>query len=218
MTDPKLPEPLPAAGSTPEPARQSPALRLARFYETLTPAALDGLGQLYAPDARFKDPFNEVVGIAAIRRIFAHMFATTEAPRFEVTDCIEQGGQAMQADMVAGGEGQAAADFTRQVGQRAAGIVQYVEDLVSTRQQGAAGLGQANLAAEAVEQAHAQLLFQAGDALAYGRLGQVQALAGFGKAAGFGDGDKGIEVGQIHGALRGCKDALSIHSSSESFE
>ena len=95
MTDPKLPEPLPAAGSTPEPARQSPALRLARFYETLTPAALDGLGQLYAPDARFKDPFNEVVGIAAIRRIFAHMFATTEAPRFEVTDCIEQGGQAM---------------------------------------------------------------------------------------------------------------------------
>ena len=95
MTDPKLPEPLPAAGSTPEPARQSPALRLARFYETLTPAALDGLDQLYAPDARFKDPFNEVVGIAAIRRIFAHMFATTEAPRFEVTDCIEQGGQAM---------------------------------------------------------------------------------------------------------------------------
>ena len=95
MTDPKLPEPLPAAGSTPEPARQSPALRLARFYETLTPAALDGLDQLYAPDARFKDPFNEVVGTAAIRRIFAHMFATTDAPRFVVTDCIEQGEQAM---------------------------------------------------------------------------------------------------------------------------
>ncbi len=95
MTDPKLPEPLPATGSTPEPARQSPALHLARFYETLTPAALEGLEQLYAPDARFKDPFNEVAGTAAIRRIFEHMFATTEAPRFEVTDCIEQGGQAM---------------------------------------------------------------------------------------------------------------------------
>ena len=95
MTDPKLPEPLPAAGSTPEPARQSPALRLARFYETLTPAALDGLDQLYAPDARFKDPFNEVAGTTAIRRIFAHMFATTDAPRFVVTDCIEQGEQAM---------------------------------------------------------------------------------------------------------------------------
>lgn len=95
MTDPKLPEPFLAAGSTPEPARQSPALRLARFYETLTPAALDGLDQLYAPDARFKDPFNEVAGTGAIRRIFEHMFATTEAPRFEVTDRIEQGGQAM---------------------------------------------------------------------------------------------------------------------------
>ena len=95
MTDPKLPEPLPAAASTPEPVRQSPALRLACFYETLTPAALDGLDQFYAPDARFKDPFNEVAGTAAIRRIFAHMFATTDAPRFVVTDCIEQGEQAM---------------------------------------------------------------------------------------------------------------------------
>jgi steroid Delta-isomerase len=95
MTDPKLPEPFLAAGSTPEPARQSPALRLARFYETLTPAALDELDQLYTPDARFKDPFNEVAGTGAIRRIFEHMFATTEAPRFEVTDRIEQGGQAM---------------------------------------------------------------------------------------------------------------------------
>ena len=95
MTDPKLPEPLPAAASTPEPVRQSPALRLACFYETLTPAALGGLDQFYAPDARFKDPFNEVAGTAAIRRIFAHMFATTDAPRFVVTDCIEQGEQAM---------------------------------------------------------------------------------------------------------------------------
>ena len=95
MTDPKPPEHLPSSAASAEPVRQSPARRLARFYETLTPAALDGLDQLYAPDARFKDPFNEVVGIAAIRRIFAHMFATTEAPRFEVTDCIEQGGQAM---------------------------------------------------------------------------------------------------------------------------
>lgn len=95
MTDPKLPDPLPAGASTAEAPPQTAARRLAQFYETLTPAALADLGQLYAPDARFKDPFNEVVGIAAIRRIFAHMFATTEAPRFEVTDCIEQGGQAM---------------------------------------------------------------------------------------------------------------------------
>lgn len=95
MTDPKPPEHLPSSAASAEPVRQSPARRLARFYETLTPAALPGLDQLYAPDARFKDPFNEVAGTAAIGRIFAHMFATAEAPRFEVTDCIEQGEQAM---------------------------------------------------------------------------------------------------------------------------
>ena len=92
---------LPQAGGGPGPvgagllANPSPARRLADFYETLTPASIATLGDHYAPDARFKDPFNEVVGTAAIRRIFAHMFATTEAPRFEVTDRIEQGGQAM---------------------------------------------------------------------------------------------------------------------------
>ncbi len=92
---------LPQAGGGPGPvgagllANPSPARRLADFYETLTPASIATLGDHYAPDARFKDPFNEVVGTAAIRRIFAHMFATTDAPRFVVTDCIEQGDQAM---------------------------------------------------------------------------------------------------------------------------
>ena len=95
MTDPKPPEHLPSSAASAELVRQSPARRLARFYETFTPAALPGLDQLYAPDARFKDPFNEVAGTAAIRRIFAHMFATTASPRFVVTECIEQGEQAM---------------------------------------------------------------------------------------------------------------------------
>jgi ketosteroid isomerase-like protein len=68
---------------------------LANFYQTLAPASLDRLGEFYAPDAHFKDPFNEVVGVAAIRRIFEHMFATADAPRFVVTRRIVQGDQAM---------------------------------------------------------------------------------------------------------------------------
>ena len=84
MTKPYLPLP-----------RQTPARRLAHFYETLTLDSLAALDALYAPDARFKDPFNEVAGTTAIRRIFEHMFATTDAPRFVVTEAIEQGGQAM---------------------------------------------------------------------------------------------------------------------------
>jgi len=68
---------------------------IVRFYETLAPDTLDQLAGLYAADARFKDPFNDVVGIAAITGIFRHMFTTVEAPRFEVTTRLLTGREAM---------------------------------------------------------------------------------------------------------------------------
>ncbi|MCY1356026.1 hypothetical protein D9M69_424650 [compost metagenome] len=110
----------------------------------------------------------------------------------------QQGRQAMQADMVAGSQGQAAADVAGQVAQGAAGIVQHIEDLVGAGEQGAPGLGQAHFTAQAVEQAYAELLLQGGDSFAHRWLGQVQAFPGFGEAAGFGNGDEGVEAGQIH--------------------
>ena len=58
---------------------------LVRFYETLSPQTVDQLGDIYSAEAEFKDPFNEVRGIAAITRIFEHMFVQVEAPRFVVT-------------------------------------------------------------------------------------------------------------------------------------
>jgi len=69
------------------------AAALADFYATLTPASLSRLGQHYAPDARFKDPFNDVQGLAAIRAVFEHMFARLEAPRFVITQQVVQGNQ-----------------------------------------------------------------------------------------------------------------------------
>ena len=73
----------------------SPILeRLVRFYERLQPADLDRLGQIYADDARFKDPFNEVRGVDAIREVFEHMFRRLDAPRFVVAQRIAQGDQA----------------------------------------------------------------------------------------------------------------------------
>jgi hypothetical protein len=42
------------------------------------------------------------------------------------------------------------------------------------------------------------LLLQPGDAFADRRLGQVQAFTSGGEAAGLGNRDKSIEVGQIH--------------------
>ena len=55
------------------------------WFEALTPQSVARAGEIYAPDASFKDPFNEVRGVEAIRRIFAHMFDQVGEPRFEVT-------------------------------------------------------------------------------------------------------------------------------------
>jgi steroid Delta-isomerase len=59
---------------------------LTRFYQELTPASLACFPKYYTEDAWFKDPFNEVRGVAAIRRIFAHMFEQVDEPRFLVTE------------------------------------------------------------------------------------------------------------------------------------
>lgn len=71
--------------------------RLKEFFETLTPAALERLDQHYAPDARFKDPFNEVTGVPAIRAIFAGMYRQVDRPRFVVTRSFGQGDDAFLA-------------------------------------------------------------------------------------------------------------------------
>ena len=77
------------------------------------------------------------------------------------------------------------------------GIVQHIENLVGTGQQGATGFGQANFAAQAIEQAHvsccsrpAMRLLTAG----WVRCRRSPAR----KSCRFGDGNKGIEVGEIH--------------------
>ena len=68
--------------------------RMAQFYEQISPAHVLQLDQYYAPDARFKDPFNEVQGIAAIAHIFEHMFANLNQPRFIVTTQVVEDQQA----------------------------------------------------------------------------------------------------------------------------
>jgi len=62
-------------------------------FETLSPAAVEALDALYAPDARFKDPFNDVRGLSEIQRIFRHMYVALENPRFVITERIVQGSQ-----------------------------------------------------------------------------------------------------------------------------
>ena len=67
---------------TPTPRHSDPRVaRVIRFFEHLAPADLDRLDEVYASDARFKDPFNEVHDIPGIRRVFAHMFDGLGSPR-----------------------------------------------------------------------------------------------------------------------------------------
>lgn len=68
--------------------------RLIELYEGLTEKRLQQLDAYYAADAYFKDPFNEVCGVVAIRRIFEHMFTSLLEPRFVVTQSLSQGNQA----------------------------------------------------------------------------------------------------------------------------
>jgi steroid Delta-isomerase len=75
--------------------------RLSDFYTQITPESVPLLRELYAPDAYFKDPFNEVRGIDNIVKIFSHMFVQIAEPRFEVLSCIQgQDGKADEAFLV----------------------------------------------------------------------------------------------------------------------
>ncbi|WP_326542238.1 nuclear transport factor 2 family protein [Pseudorhodoferax sp.] len=68
--------------------------RFRHYFEQLQPADLARIGEVYGAHAHFRDPFNEVRGLAAVRRVFEHMFETLEAPRFEVLDAFGSGEQA----------------------------------------------------------------------------------------------------------------------------
>ena len=66
---------------------------LIEFFHDLTPESVARFPEFYSADAYFKDPFNEVRGVAAIQRIFAHMFEQVGEPRFIVTEkVVDDGG------------------------------------------------------------------------------------------------------------------------------
>lgn len=79
-----------SANDTPAAALQ----RIVQLFNQLQPSDLQRLDQFYTTDARFKDPFNDVQGLPAIRRIFEHMYASLHAPRFVVTHHVLEGAHA----------------------------------------------------------------------------------------------------------------------------
>ena len=81
---------------TPDPQAQRSAelAALVHWFETITPASVADLPKFYASNAYFKDPFNQVRGLAPMEAIFSHMFVAMHAPRFVVTGQVLQGNQA----------------------------------------------------------------------------------------------------------------------------
>jgi steroid Delta-isomerase len=74
-------------------ARDPRVQRIIEAFEGLQNADVERLGELYSADARFKDPFNEVQGVAAIQQVFRHMFVALREPRFVICDVVCDGDQ-----------------------------------------------------------------------------------------------------------------------------
>ena len=85
---------LPQAGAAPARHADPRMQRVIRFFEALAPADLLALGRIYHEQACFKDPFNQVQGLAEMARIFNHMFSTLDQPRFVVIDAVAAGDDA----------------------------------------------------------------------------------------------------------------------------
>ncbi len=62
-----------------------PADSYIRFYEAMSPETVDTLPDVASPDIHFCDPFNDVIGIEAYRKLLAKMFETVPDARFTVS-------------------------------------------------------------------------------------------------------------------------------------
>jgi steroid Delta-isomerase len=67
--------------------------RIIDAFEGLSPERVQLLGDIYAGQARFKDPFNDVQGLGEIQRIFNHMYVALDSPHFVVTNKVVDKGQ-----------------------------------------------------------------------------------------------------------------------------
>ena len=68
--------------------------RIVAFFEHIAPGDVARIGEVYASDAYFRDPFNDVRGVAEIARVYAHMFEQLDDCRFVVTGTVAQGDDA----------------------------------------------------------------------------------------------------------------------------
>lgn len=85
---------LPAGAQPPVAGLDGHLAAIATFFETMSPDDLPGIDRWYTQDAWFKDPFNEVTGVPAIRGVFHHMYLRLDEPRFRVHERLGRDDQA----------------------------------------------------------------------------------------------------------------------------
>lgn len=68
--------------------------KIAQWFEALTPETLNDIRSIYAEDASFRDPFNQIVGCSGITQIYRHMFQSLQSPRFLIREIVAQESQA----------------------------------------------------------------------------------------------------------------------------
>ena len=56
------------------------------LFTSLTPESVNEFDDLVSNDIIFKDPFNDVKGVIAFKKIFYHMFENVKEPKFRIVD------------------------------------------------------------------------------------------------------------------------------------
>jgi steroid delta-isomerase len=69
--------------------------RVVAFFERIAPTDVARIGEIYAAEAYFRDPFNDVRGVDTIARVYARMFEQLEDCRFVITETLAEGRSAL---------------------------------------------------------------------------------------------------------------------------
>ncbi|NKB44261.1 MAG: DUF2358 domain-containing protein [Alphaproteobacteria bacterium] len=72
-------------------SEEHPAVAYVQFYEALSPETVSNLNSVVHDDVRFKDPFNDVVGLSAYTALLDAMFRAAPDIKFEVRNCAYDG-------------------------------------------------------------------------------------------------------------------------------
>lgn len=59
---------------------------VADFFNQMTPAKLERLGDIYGPGVEFHDPIHDAIGLPQLRDVFSNRFRKMEAVTFKVVD------------------------------------------------------------------------------------------------------------------------------------